>query len=230
MFKSILEKMFNAAMALNRSNILDLIEIAPDAKILDLGCDTGSWSRALAQKARSRQLFGIEVVPDRASIASQNGVQVTMADITNGLPYADASFDIIHANQVIEHLSDLDLFMAEIYRVLKKGGYVILSTENGSSWHNIFAAVMGWQIFSLTNMSDRSAGIGNPLAVHRHNTGHMKSWTHKTIFNFRGLVEFVGAHGFSDIKVSGAGYYPFPACFGKIDKRHAHFITIRGTK
>lgn len=230
MIKSILGKMFNAAMDLNRSNILDLIEPAPDAKILDLGCDTGLWSMALAQKACSRQLFGMEIVPERAAIASQNGVQVTMANITDGLPYKDAFFDIIHANQVIEHLSDLDLFMTEIYRVLKKGGQVILSTENGSSWHNIFAAVMGWQIFSLTNMSNRSAGIGNPLAIHRSNTGHMKSWTHKTIFNFRGLVEFVEAHGFSDIKASGAGYYPFPACFGKIDKCHSHFITIRGTK
>lgn len=52
---------------------------------------------------------------------------------------------------MIEHVSNVDLFVSEVFRVLKKGGHAVISTENGSSWHNVFAAAMGWQIFSLTN-------------------------------------------------------------------------------
>jgi hypothetical protein len=53
------------------------------------------------------------------------------------------------------------------------------------SW-NIFAAAMGWQIFSLTNVSAMSSGVGNPLALHHGHRRALASWTHKAIFNYRG--------------------------------------------
>lgn len=133
---------------------------------------------------------------------------------------------MVHANQVIEHVADVDHFAQEVYRILKPGGHAIISTENASSWHNIFALLLGWQMFSLTNMSGKGGGIGNPFALHRGTAHEFKSWTHKTIFSLRGLSEFFGMHGFEVIKSTGAGYYPFPALLGSLDKKHSHFITI----
>jgi 2-polyprenyl-3-methyl-5-hydroxy-6-metoxy-1,4-benzoquinol methylase len=152
------------------------------------------------------------------------------SDLGKPFPFAAASFDLLHANQVIEHVPDVDLFVSEVARVLRPGGRAILSTENGSSWVNIGAAILGWQIFSLTNVSTKQLGIGNPLAIHRGERGELASWTHKTIFNFRGLKELCAAHGFTSIRILGAGYFPLPALLGSLDPRHAHFMTLTAEK
>lgn len=227
MLKKIFHHLFNTAMSMNRDNILALIDTQPQGLLLDLGCDDGSWTRNLAQKMQTDKVFGVEIVRERGEKAAAKNISVSFADLAGPLPYNDATFDVVHANQVIEHVSDVDHFLEEIHRLLKKGGMAVLSTENGSSWHNIFAAIMGWQIFSLTNLSGKKLGIGNPLAVHRGQSDHLKSWTHKVIFNYRGLLEFCEAHGFVVEKVIGSGYYPLFSALGKWDPRHAHFLAIR---
>lgn len=50
------------------------------------------------------------------------------------------------------------------------------------------------------------------------------------IFNYLGLVEFLQIHGFRNLVVRGAGYYPFPAILGKWDARHGHFLAVRAEK
>jgi len=228
--KHIFAKMFDNAMALNKQNILSLLEKNPDAKLLDLGCDDGTWTLELAKKIGTKNITGVDVVEERLQQAKKNNIMTKNADINKPLPFNDASFDVVHANQVIEHVSNLDVFASEIFRVLRPKGYIIISTENASSWHNIFAATMGWQIFSLTNVSSKKGGIGNPLAIHKGKDIELSSWTHKTIFNYRGLKEFFKAHGFKNMTITGAGYYPFFAVIGKIDVRHSHFITLKGRK
>lgn len=132
----------------------------------------------------------------RGRACRARGIEVHECDLKVILPFADQTFDLVHANQVIEHVPDVDLFISEIFRVLKPGGRAIISTENGSSWHNIGAAVLGWQIFSLTNVSNRAAGLGNPLSLMRGGAVPFASWTHEVIFNYRGLTEFLTVHGF----------------------------------
>ncbi|MBF0556550.1 MAG: class I SAM-dependent methyltransferase [Nitrospirae bacterium] len=232
MVKKIFEKMFNSAMDLNKMNILSMLEPNTDAKLLDLGCNDGVWTTELANAAGTKNIYGIEIVEERIKLSKEKGIIVQSGDLNESFPFEDSMFDIIHANQVIEHIAYLDAFILEIYRVLKPGGYVIISTENGSSWHNIFASIAGWQIFSLTNMTYKRLGMGNPLAIHRSGALDigLSSWTHKTIFNYLGLKEFIEAYDFHNITIKGSGYYPLPASLGKLDVRHAHFITIKGYK
>lgn len=230
MIKKLLQSMFESAANLNRQNILDSIPNMPQGKLLDLGCDDGKWTMELARRMGTTSVFGLEIVAFRAQEAQRMGVNVTMGDLSTKLPFKDHEFDVIHANQVIEHVPDVDVFTAEIFRVLKPGGYVVVSTENGSSWHNIFASILGWQIFSLTNMSEKVQGVGNPMALHRGAANHLKSWTHKVIFNYRGLKEFFAAYSFESIGIRGSGYYPLPSWMGRIDPRHAHFVTLVGRK
>ncbi len=230
MLRSVFLRLYEAAEVLNRRNIQELVQDRAYLALCDLGCDDGRWTMELASRSQSRQIFGVEIVADRAQMANSRGVKVTISDLSVRFPFEDESFDLVHANQVIEHVSDVDHFLAEASRILRVGGVAIISTENGSSWHNVFAAIMGWQIFSLTNVSTRTSGVGNPLALHRGTSPVLPSWRHKTIFNYQGLVEILGIYGLTVVITRGAGYYPLPARAGRIDPRHSHFITVKALK
>jgi len=225
-----LDGMWQKASSLNRDNILDLLEINKEAAFLDVGCDDGAWTRRCGDKIQTQKLFGVDVVTERLQIARDRGVDARNADIIQGLPFEDATFDAIMSNQVIEHVGNVDIFCMELQRVLKKGGYAVISTENASSWINVVSVAMGWQMFSLTNMSDRYLGVGNPFAQFRGKKLELPSWSHKTIFSYQGLKEFFEVHGFKVLSIEGAGYFPAPARIGKRDPRHAHFITIKVQK
>lgn len=229
MLRRYLESMFSEAMRLNRDQILRSLPRKTET-LLDLGCDDGEWTLQVKAHANAMHACGLEIVESRAETARSRGIETVVADLGSRLPFQSDSFDLVHANQVIEHVPDVDLFTSEIFRVLCPGGTVVLSTENTSSWHNVFASALGWQMFSLTNMSEKRLGIGNPLALHRGEGLQLKSWTHKTLFSYRGLKEFVEAHGFAGVTIRGAGYYPFPAQCGVWEPRHAAFITVAGIK
>ena len=228
--RSWLEGLARGAFELNRRNLLELAAASAPGRFCDLGCDDGAWTLQVARAARAVEVAGIEIVSERAHQARTRGVQAVVADLNQELPFAGESFDLVHANQVIEHVSDVDRFMSEVTRVLRPGGTSLISTENGSSWHNVGAAAAGWQIFSLTNLSGRVGGIGNPFALHRGTTGHLQSWTHKTIFNYRGLLEFHEVHGLRPVRVLGAGYHPLPPALGRFDRRHAHVLAVMAIK
>jgi SAM-dependent methyltransferase len=224
--KKIAEKLFMQADKQNRGKILRACTMNQASILLDIGCDDGSFSKLCATASGSKQVFGIELVESAAELARDQGIDVAIQDLSNGLPYSNNAFDAIISNQVIEHVPDIDLYMSEISRVLSPNGYAIISTENGSSWINIFASIMGWQQFSLTNMSKVRGGVGNPLALHRGSKTINPTWTHKTIFNYRGLIEFAEIHNLEVTKVLGSGYFPLPRFLANLDARHSHFITI----
>lgn len=228
--KNYLTKLYEGARYLNDSNILNLIEKNSKAKIIDLGCDDGNFTYHMGKRAKTKFLYGLDIIPERLKIAKTKGIKTIKSNLNNPFPMKDESFDVVHANQVIEHVTDLDNFVGEIFRILKPGGYAIISTENASSWCNIFASIMGWQMFSLTNFSKKSWGLGNPFALHKDESHALSSWTHKTILNIKGLHEFFQLYGFQVEKVMGAGYFPLPNKLGRIDVVHAHFMTFKVRK
>ena len=225
--KKLLEKIYTNAVNLNYKNILGLFKINKKAQFLDLGCDDGTFTMKIAKKINTTKVYGVEIVKERIAMAQKKGIRVEKFDLNNRFHFENNFFDVIHANQVIEHLYNSDSFISEIFRILKPDGYAIISTENASSWCNIFTSIMGWQIFSLTNFSSKKQGIGNPFSLHRNADVYLDSWNHIRIYNIRGLKEYFEAFGFKVETIRGAGYFPLPGFLGNIDKIHCHFMTFK---
>jgi 2-polyprenyl-3-methyl-5-hydroxy-6-metoxy-1,4-benzoquinol methylase len=149
------------------------------------------------------------------------------------LPFADATFDVIISNQVIEHLINVDLSLFEINRVMKKSGYAVISTENLSSWHNIAALLFGLRPFSLHYSSVKD--VGNPFSPHESES--MKTVAHEgsphvKVFTYYALKSVLKLHNFSIDTVKGAGNYIVPIgrlgrILSRIDPVHSHLLTYR---
>src|SRR5262245_36172751 len=101
----------------------------PQARMLDLGCGDGQWTLEIARRVGTTDIHGVEILERRAAEARKRGVAAVVADLSEPLyAFEDASFDVVHSNQVIEHIRDTDGFTREIRRLLRPDGYVLLST------------------------------------------------------------------------------------------------------
>lgn len=232
MLKKYLISLIDNSYRQNSQNIVNQLEINPKATLLDLGCDDGKWTLELAKKIQTKNIYGVEVVPERIKIAKKNGLKIFKADLNKTLPFKNSFFDVVHANQVIEHLYDTDKFVYEIYRILKPNGYVIISTENLSSWHNVFALSLGFQPFSSTNVSIKG-NIGNPLALWNNlesKNSKLKSWQHNRLFSYFALKDLFQKYNFKVEKIITSGYYPLWGRISKIDPIHGHWIAVKARK
>jgi 2-polyprenyl-3-methyl-5-hydroxy-6-metoxy-1,4-benzoquinol methylase len=96
--------------------------------ILDVGCATGAL---LAQfKKRGWKCSGIELcVPAVEYATKERGLNIHRGTIENA-PFSEASFDVILASHLIEHLNNPRNFVHRAYCLLKPGGYLFITTPN----------------------------------------------------------------------------------------------------
>ncbi len=226
-------RMFSRAMRHNLAQIATAVEGEARAhkplEVVDLGCSTGR--HAAMYIPETAEVTAVEFsAADGEAAAAKYGWRVIQGDLNARLPISDATFDVVTSNQVIEHLYDTDRFVSEAFRVLRPGGLAVVSTENMASWHNIGSLLLGWQAFSLTNVTAWHRGLGNPLANLRGSGSYEDGWYHLRIFSYRGLKELFELAGFQDVEIKGAGYYPLPTSLALRDSRHAAFITAVARK
>ena len=229
--KYLLHIWLDAAAEKNRT-LSSYVEPDNEIKILDLGCSNGDIVlERIAKKINNPQLYGLDIDTQSIKLARKRGIRVTVSNADKRFPYTDNTFHLIGANQLIEHLNNTDQFLEEIFRVLKPGGYLLLSTENLASWHNIVALVFGWHPFSL-HASDIN-NVGNPLRLGKMQDVPLHT-RHRKIFTLKSLIDVVKLHHFVVERWFGTGYYPLPPLLAHImsgiDSRHAAFIGLKARK
>ncbi len=147
-------------------------ELAPDARLLDVGCGPGTITADLAARVPAGHVTGLDRAPGVLATARRDAagrgvanVSFTAGDVYR-LPFPDASFDVAHAHQVLQHLADPVAALAEMRRVCRPGGLVAARDADygGMLWHPADPELAEWR--SLYQAVARALG-GEPDAGRR---------------------------------------------------------------
>src|SRR5215211_1569313 len=91
-------------------------------RILDVGCGTGANIQMLSQYGEAE---GVDVSDDALEFCRKKGLKAQKG-LAETLPYADETFELTTALDVVEHLDDDIAGLKEMFRVTKSGGYSLI--------------------------------------------------------------------------------------------------------
>ncbi|UYW01019.1 class I SAM-dependent methyltransferase [Flavobacterium agricola] len=128
--RSLFEKLYQVVKTKNNSDKVKLITKtnAGAGRVLDIGCGTGDF--LIAASSAGWKITGYEPNEKAKTLACNKNVE--LVDATEEL--ADASFDVITMWHVLEHVADLNAQIAELYRLLKPGGKLVIAVPNFKSF------------------------------------------------------------------------------------------------
>ena len=112
------------------------IKLPGNAKILDVGC--GSGTLAHFWKEQGHDVTGLDISDKSLEITHSKGVYCVKGDVTKRLPFDDNTFDLVYSDGLLEHFVDPKPILEEIFRVSKK--YVLTMVPRISLYnliHNI---------------------------------------------------------------------------------------------
>jgi SAM-dependent methyltransferase len=116
---------------------LRLLPLDRDAAVLEVGVGTGA-NLSLLRAGGFGAVAGIDISRHAIDHCRRKGLDfVREADVCSA-PYGDASFDLVVAMDILEHISDDSLALDEIHRILKPGGFAVLTVP-------AFASLWGLQ-------------------------------------------------------------------------------------
>ena len=174
--------------------VVELFEVHERGKILDIGCGDGDFSKAIAKKTGA-SLYGIDISRDCIKKARSKGIEAKCVDIDGAiLPFEDSLFDAVFCGDTIEHIFDTEKLVSEINRMLKPGGYLVISIPNVTAWYNRVLTLFGYLPVWIEPTSQKYRGT--PFV--KEGCGHVRA------FNKRTLKHFLHDRGFIVEKMKGA--------------------------
>ena len=152
--------------------------LTPGQALLDVGCGPGTITADFAQRLHPGRVRGIDLSADaiRAAQRDHPGVDFATGDVY-ALDFEDTSWDIVHAHQLLQHLSDPVAALKEMLRVVRPGGIVAIRDSDYASftWYPNDERLARW--LTLYREIARANG-GEPDAGRR-----LLSWTHQAGFS-----------------------------------------------
>jgi ubiquinone/menaquinone biosynthesis C-methylase UbiE len=113
---------------------LNALDLKDGQRVLDLGCGRGRHSHAFYWHERALDVVMLDLSLEDVKLAVDGFFELppppqdpprsavwTVGDAER-LPFPDASFDVVICSEVLEHLPDVDVALAEITRIVKPGG------------------------------------------------------------------------------------------------------------
>ena len=147
-----------------------LPHLTPDALILDIGCGPGTITADLADRVPRGHVTGVDAAPDiieqaRGLTRGRGNLDFAAGDVY-ALGYPAGAFDVVHAHQVLQHLSDPVKALREMRRVTRPGGLIaVRDADYGAmTWYPEVPALDDW--LALYHRVARGNG-GEPQAGRR---------------------------------------------------------------
>ena len=100
--------------------------LAPAVQVLDLGCGRGGVMELFWHEVR----LAVGLDPDLVSLVENRSGMPLACGLGDALPFANATFDLVLALWVLEHLPAPERVFAEVSRVLRPGGHSVVLTPN----------------------------------------------------------------------------------------------------
>lgn len=153
---------------------LSCADIAPDARILDIGCGGGGAIARMLRDYPASTVDGVDHSPQSVAVSRETNRDAlgTRCAIRQGsvsaLPYPDAAYDVVTAFETVYFWPDLPRDFAEVRRVVRPGGQFILCVEfddpNDDTWTK---RIDGMRIYDAQTLADllREAGF---TQIHPH--------------------------------------------------------------
>ena len=176
-----------------------LAHLSAGMDLLDVGCGPASITADLAERVAPGRVVALDAAAGaleaaRATLRDRGlceQVELTCGDVM-ALPFEDASFDVVHAHQVLQHLADPVGALAEMRRVTRPGGIVAVrdAVYSAMTW---FPEPAGMEQWRSVYMATARANGGEPDAGSR-------------------LLSWARAAGFTDASASASTWcYATPA-------------------
>ena len=167
--------------------------------LLDVGCGPATITADLANRVAPGRVVGLDAASGaleaaRATLAERDlpaRVELTDGDVMS-LPFDDGTFDVAHAHQVLQHLSDPVGALTEMRRVTRPGGIVAVrdAVYSAMTW---FPESEGMRLWRSVYMATARANGGEPDAGSR-------------------LLAWARQAGFTDVRASASTWcYATPA-------------------
>jgi methionine biosynthesis protein MetW len=140
----------------------------PGRRVLDLGCRDGALTQAYTN---GNDVVGVDADREALAEAATRGIETRWADLDQPLELPDASFDVVVAGELLEHLRDPERLVREIQRVLRHGGTFVASVPNAYRLKNRLRFALGrppetdpthLQMFSPADVRRLLAGFDEP--------------------------------------------------------------------
>ncbi len=145
--------------------------------VLDVGCGPGTITVDLAERVAPGRVVGLDAVAaplaEAAGHAERRGAAVEwlVGDVA-ALPFDDASFDVVHAHQVLQHLSHPVAALREMARVTRPGGLVAVRDVDyaATTWYPLDAGLEAWLALysAVARGNDAEPDAGRRLLAWAH--------------------------------------------------------------
>jgi 2-polyprenyl-3-methyl-5-hydroxy-6-metoxy-1,4-benzoquinol methylase len=172
----------------------------PPCALLDLGAAPGAQSVALARAGyrvtavdlgEASDEWGNQPAGTMAAAFERTGVELVVWDLAKvPYPFAGETFDVVLLTEVLEHLRDYPLLaLKEARRILKPGGYLLLTTPNAASLQNRARLMLGRTVH--TNIRDWMFGLPHARHAREYTANELREIVRQAGFQ---LVSVEGRH------------------------------------